>query len=99
MMKTLLFALGLLLIAACCSDAMPSALEFNTAPRSCCFQFSSTDLPLKRVSNITKTHHSCRKKGFIVQTITGRKICYEENFQWAQNVYSQLHPEGSGVKQ
>ncbi|XP_041857982.1 C-C motif chemokine 4 homolog [Melanotaenia boesemani] len=95
MMKTLFFALGLL-IYACCSNAMPSGLEFNTSPRCCCFQFSSKSLPLNRVSTVAKTHHSCRKKGFIVQSISGRKICYEENFQWAQNVYNRLNTKGSG---
>ncbi|XP_070764276.1 C-C motif chemokine 4-like [Enoplosus armatus] len=96
-MKTLCFTLGLLLLAARCCDAMPKALQFNMAPGNCCFNLYTRSLPSKLVSDITKTHSSCRKQAFIVRTIRGRQICYSRTFQWAQDVYNQLHnTKGSG---
>ncbi|KAM4572195.1 C-C motif chemokine 4 homolog [Odontesthes bonariensis] len=93
-MKTLCFALGLLLAVFYC-DAMPMAVQ-NTAPGNCCFHFSTAGLPLKRVSSITETHTSCPKKGFVVESKKGKKICYSDTFPWALNLYSRLHStEGS----
>ncbi|XP_029290377.1 C-C motif chemokine 3-like [Cottoperca gobio] len=94
-MKTFCFTLGLLLLTVCCCNAMPKALQFNLAPGNCCFNFYPRSLPLKRVSNITKTHSSCLKQAFIVQTIKGRQICYSGTFQWALDVYNQFNTEGS----
>ncbi|XP_031735199.1 C-C motif chemokine 4-like [Anarrhichthys ocellatus] len=94
-MKTLCFTLGLLLLTACCCNAMPKALQFNTAPGNCCFNVCTRSLPLKRVSSIAKTHSSCLKQAFIVQTIKGRQICYSGTFQWALDVYNQLHIDNS----
>ncbi|XP_037624159.1 C-C motif chemokine 4-like [Sebastes umbrosus] len=97
-MKTLCFTLGLLLLTACCCNAMPKALR-SMAPGNCCFKVSTNSLPLRLVSDITKTHSSCPKKAFIVQTIKGRKICYSGTFPWALDVYNQRHnTEGSGQK-
>ncbi|XP_070687582.1 C-C motif chemokine 4-like [Pempheris klunzingeri] len=89
-MRTLCFALGLLLLVACCCDAMPEALQYNTAPANCCFRFYKGSLPSHLVSTVTKTHSSCRHQAFIVQTIRGRQICYSQTFQWALNIYNQL---------
>ncbi|XP_070829308.1 C-C motif chemokine 4-like [Chaetodon trifascialis] len=98
-MKTLCFALGLLLLIACCCDAMPQALQYSTAPGNCCFNFYTRSIPLKRVSDISKTHRACLKPAFIVQTIKGKQICYNQTFQWALDVYNQLHnTEGSGLQ-
>ncbi|XP_054475530.1 C-C motif chemokine 4-like [Anoplopoma fimbria] len=90
-MRTLCFTLGLLLLTACCCNAMPKAPQYNTAPGNCCFKVSTHSLPLKRVSSITKTHSSCLKQAFIVKTIKRRQICYSRTFQWAMDVYEQLH--------
>ncbi|XP_042352003.1 C-C motif chemokine 4-like [Plectropomus leopardus] len=98
-MKTLCFALGLLLLIAGCCDAMSHALQFM-APTKCCFNFYTNSLPLKRISSIIKTHSSCLQQAFIVQTIRGRQICYSGTFQWALDVYNLLHnTEGSGQQQ
>ncbi|XP_045893096.1 C-C motif chemokine 4-like [Micropterus dolomieu] len=97
-MKTLYFTLGLLLLTACCCNALPKGLQL--APGNCCFKFYTRGLPLNLVSGITKTHSSCQQKAFIVQYYTGRQICYRQTFQWALNVYNQLHnTEGSGQLQ
>ncbi|XP_071345525.1 C-C motif chemokine 4-like [Trachinotus anak] len=93
-MKTLCFTLGLLLLTVCCCKAMPKALQLNAAPGNCCFNFYTRSLPLKLVTSITKTHSACPKKAFIVRTVDGKQICYNQTFQWGLDVYNQLH-EGS----
>uniref|UniRef100_A0A3Q1HRW5 Chemokine interleukin-8-like domain-containing protein n=1 Tax=Anabas testudineus TaxID=64144 RepID=A0A3Q1HRW5_ANATE len=81
-MKTLCFTLVLLLFTVYCS------LEL-TQLGSCCFGFSTIKIPIKVIAKITKTHSSCPKKGYIVQTERGRKFCYREVFQWNLNPYSE----------
>uniref|UniRef100_A0A3P9CEG4 Monocyte chemotactic protein 1B n=1 Tax=Maylandia zebra TaxID=106582 RepID=A0A3P9CEG4_9CICH len=85
-MKTLCFSLGLLLLAACCCDAIPKGVKFSTAPGTCCFNFKINAIPVKLVSFITQTHSSCPKKAYIVHTVRGKKICYTQSFQWAQDM-------------
>ncbi|XP_031141231.1 C-C motif chemokine 14-like [Sander lucioperca] len=97
MMKTFCFTLGLLLLTACCCNAMPQAVQFQSAPGKCCFKFYTRKIPLQRVFNITKTHSACQNQAFIVHTIKGIPICYRETFQWARDIYSQPHyTVGSG---
>ncbi|KAM4574030.1 C-C motif chemokine 3-like 1 [Odontesthes bonariensis] len=96
-MKTLCFSLGLLLLAVCCCNAMPKAILHATTPGECCFKFSDRALPSELVADINKTHLSCWKKAFIVQTVRNRKICYSQSSQWALDTYNKLHnTEGSG---
>ncbi|CAB1459937.1 unnamed protein product [Pleuronectes platessa] len=96
-MKTLCFTLGMLLLTVCWCNAMPQAVHFSTAPRhstaphTCCPKVSNKTLPFKRVTSITVTHSSCPEQAFIVQTVKGRKICYEHNSTWAQDVYNRLN--------
>uniref|UniRef100_A0A8C7WUJ9 Chemokine interleukin-8-like domain-containing protein n=1 Tax=Oryzias sinensis TaxID=183150 RepID=A0A8C7WUJ9_9TELE len=63
-MKTLCFSLGLLLFVYC-SDAMPTGINHSTGPEKCCFVFSENPIPLKRVTAIIKTHHSCQHEAFM----------------------------------
>ncbi|XP_060933127.1 C-C motif chemokine 4-like [Limanda limanda] len=90
-MKTLCFTLGLLLLTVCCCNAGPEAVRHSTAPQTCCHEFYEKRLPIKRVTNITKTDKTCLKKAFIVQTVIGKQICYRQTFVWALDVYNQLH--------
>ncbi|KAK5867999.1 hypothetical protein PBY51_012447 [Eleginops maclovinus] len=90
-MKTLLLSLGLLLLAACCCNAIPSSLQFSAFPVNCCFDVSNQSIPLKFVSKITPTHRSCQNKAFIVKTIKGKTTCYSGTNRWAMNAYKKLH--------
>ncbi|XP_061578511.1 C-C motif chemokine 3-like [Cololabis saira] len=96
-MKAVCFTLGLLLFSVCCCSALRQAVDLSATPGRCCFHYRTNSLPLKFVSDIIKTHSSCVMKGFIVQTVKGRQICYSGTSQWALTVYDQLHKtEGSG---
>ncbi|XP_012723095.2 C-C motif chemokine 4-like [Fundulus heteroclitus] len=99
-MKTLCLSLGLLLVVACCCDAIPEALQYSTSPVKCCNVFSNTRVPRNKVSSIKKTHNSCMKKGFIVETIKGKLICFDQSFGWAKNLYKQIrNAEGNRLQQ
>uniref|UniRef100_A0A3P9IT86 Chemokine interleukin-8-like domain-containing protein n=1 Tax=Oryzias latipes TaxID=8090 RepID=A0A3P9IT86_ORYLA len=88
-MKTLCFSLGLLLFV-CCSDAMPTGIHHSTGPEKCCFGFSENPVPLKRVTAIIKTHHSCQHEAFVVET-RKRKICVSKTSIWVQNLLHRVH--------
>ncbi|MED6246147.1 hypothetical protein ATANTOWER_013486 [Ataeniobius toweri] len=99
-MKTLCLSLGMLLLIACCCNAMPDAQQYNTGPVECCYKFSSVVIPKKNVSEIKKTHRSCMLKGFIVKTVMGRSFCFRESVPWVLKAYNQMqNPEGSGQQQ
>ncbi|XP_022044090.1 C-C motif chemokine 3-like 1 [Acanthochromis polyacanthus] len=94
-MKTLCLTL-LLLSVWCCCDAMLDGVRLNTAPGNCCFNFYTRPLRAN-VSNVIKTHSSCLRPAFIVQTVRGKQICYSQTFQWALDQYQKINtPEGSG---
>ncbi|MEQ2246105.1 hypothetical protein ILYODFUR_034778 [Ilyodon furcidens] len=99
-MKTLCLSLGMLLLIACCCNAMPDALRYNTGPVECCYNFRSVVIPKKYVFEIKKTHHSCMLKGFIVKTVKRRSFCFRESVPWVLEAYNQMqNPEGSGQQQ
>uniref|UniRef100_A0A3B3X5K5 Chemokine interleukin-8-like domain-containing protein n=1 Tax=Poecilia mexicana TaxID=48701 RepID=A0A3B3X5K5_9TELE len=86
-MKTLCLSIGMLL------------LIFNTGPVTCCDQFSNNRVPAKRIVDITKTHSSCIKQGFIVETVKGRLICFRSSTGWVEEAYNRLiNSEGSGQR-
>ncbi|MEQ2282347.1 hypothetical protein AMECASPLE_039589 [Ameca splendens] len=90
----------MLLLIACCCNAMPKAQQYNTGPVDCCVNFSSVVIPKKYVSEIEKSHHSCMLKGFIVKTVKGRSICFRERVPWVLKAYYQMqNHEGSGQQQ
>ncbi|RVE72329.1 hypothetical protein OJAV_G00060770 [Oryzias javanicus] len=94
-MKTLSFSL-LLLLLVCCCHAMPAAVHQSTGPDQCCFKFSTVKVPPEKVSGIIPTHPACSSPAFIVSTVTGRQICYREDFPWAKEVFNGKNSEGSG---
>uniref|UniRef100_A0AAQ5XX34 Chemokine interleukin-8-like domain-containing protein n=1 Tax=Amphiprion ocellaris TaxID=80972 RepID=A0AAQ5XX34_AMPOC len=65
--------------------------KLSTAPGNCCFNFYTRPLPANRVSNVIKTHSSCLRPAFIVQTVRGRQICYSQTFQWALDQYQKIN--------
>ncbi|XP_045897857.1 C-C motif chemokine 3-like [Micropterus dolomieu] len=87
-MKTLYFTLGLLLLTACCCNAMPYTVNESSTGR-CCFLFYVGRIWRTEIVNIFETHSSCRDKGFVVRTATGHEICVSLNLQWAQRAFNQ----------
>ncbi|KAK5617880.1 hypothetical protein CRENBAI_025329 [Crenichthys baileyi] len=99
-MKTLCLSIGMLLLIACCCNAMPMAVQDATGPVECCYKFSSVVIPKKNVSEIKMTHSSCMVKGFILKTVKGRSFCFRESVPWVLEAYNQMHnSEGSSQQQ
>uniref|UniRef100_A0A3P9N380 C-C motif chemokine 4-like n=1 Tax=Poecilia reticulata TaxID=8081 RepID=A0A3P9N380_POERE len=91
-MKTLCLSVGMLLLITC--------LQYNTGPVTCCDQFSNNRVPAKRIADITKTHSSCMRQGFIVETVKGRLICFRLSTMWVEEAYNRMvNSEGIGQKQ
>ncbi|XP_032405283.1 C-C motif chemokine 3-like [Xiphophorus hellerii] len=99
-MKTLCLSVGMILIIACCCDAMPDAVQYNTGPITCCDQFSNMRVPRKMIVDITRTHSSCTIKGFIVETVKRRLICFRQSTTWVEEAYNQMiNSEGIDLQQ
>ncbi|XP_027885366.1 C-C motif chemokine 3-like [Xiphophorus couchianus] len=99
-MKTLCLSVGMILIIACCCDAILDAVQYNTGPITCCDQFSNMRVPRKMIVDITRTHSSCLKRGYIVETVKGRLICFRQSTTWVEEAYNRtINSEGSGLQQ
>uniref|UniRef100_A0AAQ4QVJ5 Chemokine interleukin-8-like domain-containing protein n=1 Tax=Gasterosteus aculeatus aculeatus TaxID=481459 RepID=A0AAQ4QVJ5_GASAC len=55
----------------------------------CCFTFSTVTVPKNNIVSVTKTHHSCPVKAFVVTTVKGRQICVGHYVNWAQKAFKQ----------
>ncbi|XP_024138376.1 C-C motif chemokine 4 homolog isoform X3 [Oryzias melastigma] len=93
-MKTL--SVALLLLFVCCCSSMPAAVHQSTGPEQCCFKFSTVTVPAARVAGIIQTHPGCKHRAFIVSTVKGRQICFNDDSPWAKKIFNQKNSEGSG---
>uniref|UniRef100_A0A3B5Q853 Chemokine interleukin-8-like domain-containing protein n=1 Tax=Xiphophorus maculatus TaxID=8083 RepID=A0A3B5Q853_XIPMA len=91
-MKTLCLSVGMILIIA------SVAVQYNTGPITCCDQFSNMRVPGKMIVDITRTHSSCLKRGYIVETVKGRLFCFRQSTTWVEEAYNRMfNSEGSGL--
>uniref|UniRef100_A0A3P9N366 Chemokine interleukin-8-like domain-containing protein n=1 Tax=Poecilia reticulata TaxID=8081 RepID=A0A3P9N366_POERE len=56
----------------------PNALK----PGKCCFNFFTGRIPVGEIRSIAKTHESCTKRGFVINTPRG-DYCVNMNQKWA----------------
>uniref|UniRef100_A0A3B5Q6W0 Chemokine interleukin-8-like domain-containing protein n=1 Tax=Xiphophorus maculatus TaxID=8083 RepID=A0A3B5Q6W0_XIPMA len=90
-MKTLCLSVGMILIIA---------LQYNTGPVTCCDQFSNMNVPGKMIVDIIKTHSSCMKRGYIVETVKGRLFCFRQSTTWVEEAYNRMfNSEGIDLQQ
>ncbi|XP_047242098.1 C-C motif chemokine 4-like [Girardinichthys multiradiatus] len=81
-MKTLGATVGLLLLLAVyCCTAMPQGPN-DLKPGRCCFKFFPGRIPDTHILSIGKTHESCSKRGFVINTPQG-DYCVNLNQKWA----------------
>ncbi|XP_014873095.1 C-C motif chemokine 26-like [Poecilia latipinna] len=79
-MKTLTVGL-LLLFAVYCCNAMPQGPN-ALKPGKCCFNFFTGRIPIGEIRSIAKTHESCTKRGFVINTPRG-DYCVNMSQKWA----------------
>ncbi|KAM4553342.1 uncharacterized protein V3H82_017788 [Fundulus diaphanus] len=81
-MKTPCVTVGLLLLfAVCLCAAMPHGPN-DLRPGRCCFKFFLGRIPEAHILSIAKTHQSCTKRGFVINTPQG-DYCVNLKQQWA----------------
>uniref|UniRef100_A0A3B3X5B3 Chemokine interleukin-8-like domain-containing protein n=1 Tax=Poecilia mexicana TaxID=48701 RepID=A0A3B3X5B3_9TELE len=56
----------------------PNALK----PGKCCFNFFTGRIPIGEIRSIAKTHESCTKRGFVINTPRG-DYCVNMSQKWA----------------
>ncbi|XP_017289703.2 C-C motif chemokine 3 [Kryptolebias marmoratus] len=90
-MKTLGVMVGtlLLLFMAYSTTAMPHGPNDMT-PGTCCFKFFPKRIPEAHILSIVKTHGSCSKKGFVINTPKG-KYCVSQTEKWANKAFNESY--------
>ncbi|XP_066505949.1 C-C motif chemokine 14-like [Hoplias malabaricus] len=72
-MSCVCLALGLVLLIAVSSDASDTAAH----PDLCCFKFESMKIPPNKIIKVEKLDGRCPNPGYVVTTVAGKKICFE----------------------
>ncbi|XP_028809218.1 C-C motif chemokine 4 homolog [Denticeps clupeoides] len=95
-MKTFCLLTAAVLLVALCS----SALGQSSRPSECCMNFYQNRVPLRQIKSFTVTHPSCPKKGVVLTTLRGIKMCVNPDEQRIQDLMEKLtwgQKEGSGT--
>ncbi|XP_041746036.1 C-C motif chemokine 8 [Coregonus clupeaformis] len=79
-----------------------AAFGLESSPDSCCFSFSESRVPYKKIDSIQKTHSGCPLPAFVVKTVEGRVICFKSSVPWVQKAFNRVKQsaavaKGSGI--
>ncbi|KAM5309434.1 C-C motif chemokine 4 [Glossophaga mutica] len=89
-MKLCVTALSLLVLgAAFCSPSL-SAPMGSDPPTSCCFSYTTRQLPRDFVVDYYETSSLCSQPAVVFQTKRGRQICADPSESWAQDYINDL---------
>ncbi|XP_051740187.1 monocyte chemotactic protein 1B [Ctenopharyngodon idella] len=84
--------MSLLLLLLFCSIQLtssgPIALE---ALPTCCFEFSDSKIPLKRVVSYYRTSSSCPTQAIVFRTVIGREICVHPTTPWVKDHIAEVN--------
>ncbi|NXL87742.1 CCL4 protein, partial [Alectura lathami] len=87
-MKVSVSALSVLLIAICYqTSAAPVASD---PPTSCCFTYTTRQLPLSFVDDYYETNSQCPLPGVVFITKKGREVCANPEHSWVQKYLNEL---------
>ncbi|XP_010198982.1 C-C motif chemokine 4 homolog [Colius striatus] len=87
-MKVSVVALTLL-IAAVCSQSSAAPLG-SDPPTSCCFTYTSRQLPRSFVVEYYETSSQCSQQAVVFVTRRGREVCANPEQDWVQKYMSEL---------
>uniref|UniRef100_A0AAY4B3W1 Chemokine interleukin-8-like domain-containing protein n=1 Tax=Denticeps clupeoides TaxID=299321 RepID=A0AAY4B3W1_9TELE len=76
-MKTFCLLAAAVLLVALCSSALG---------HECCMNFYQNRVPLRQIKSFTETHPGCPKKGVVLTTLRGIKICVNPDEQRIQDL-------------
>ncbi|OPJ79413.1 C-C motif chemokine 4-like protein precursor [Patagioenas fasciata monilis] len=87
-MKVSVAALTLLIAAFCYQTS--SAPLGSDPPISCCFSYTSRQLPRSFVVEYYETSSQCSKPGVVFVTKKSREVCANPEEEWVQEYMSDL---------
>ncbi|NWX05033.1 CCL4 protein, partial [Caloenas nicobarica] len=87
-MKVSVAALTLLIAAFCYQTS--SAPLGSDPPTSCCFSYTSRQLPRTFVVEYYETSSQCSQPGVVFVTKKGRQVCANPENDWVQEYMSDL---------
>ncbi|NXF58059.1 CCL4 protein, partial [Ciccaba nigrolineata] len=87
-MKVFVAALAVL-IAACCYQTSAAPLG-SDPPTSCCFTYTSRQLPRSFVVEYYETNSQCSQPAVVFITRKGREVCANPDEDWVKQYMSEL---------
>ncbi|GAB0197949.1 C-C motif chemokine 4 [Grus japonensis] len=87
-MKVSVAALAIL-IAAFCYQTSAAPIESNP-PTSCCFSYTSRQLPRNFVVEYYETNSQCPQPAVVFVTKKGRQVCANPEQDWVQQYVNDL---------
>ncbi|XP_069338402.1 C-C motif chemokine 18 [Eulemur rufifrons] len=78
------------LLVLLCTVALCSCAQDSASAATCCFSFTSRQIPRKSVVAYQKTNDNCPTPGIIFVTKRGRQICANPSNAWVQDYIRDL---------
>ncbi|XP_071621118.1 C-C motif chemokine 4 homolog [Heliangelus exortis] len=79
----------LALLATCCCHNLAAPLG-SDPPTSCCFTYTSRQLPRSFVVEYYETNSQCPQAAVVFVTRRGRQVCADPEQSWVQQYVSDL---------
>ncbi|XP_008500147.1 C-C motif chemokine 4 homolog [Calypte anna] len=87
-MKVSVSVLAILLATCCCH--ISAAPLGSDPPTSCCFTYTSRQLPRSFVVEYYETNSQCPQPAVVFVTRRGRQVCADPEQSWVQQYVSDL---------
>ncbi|NXG60668.1 CCL4 protein, partial [Hemiprocne comata] len=87
-MKVSVAALAVLIATFCCQTS--TAPIGSDPPTSCCFSYTSRQLPRSFVVEYYETNSQCSQPAVVFVTKKGREVCANPEQSWVQEYVSDL---------
>ncbi|KFP21068.1 C-C motif chemokine 4, partial [Egretta garzetta] len=87
-MKVFVAALAMLIAAFCCQTS--AAPIGSDPPTSCCFTYTSRQLPRSFVVEYYETNSLCSQPAVVFVTRKGREVCAKPDEDWVQQYVNDL---------
>ncbi|NXE96667.1 CCL4 protein, partial [Menura novaehollandiae] len=90
-MKVSVAALAILIVALCYQTS--AAPLGSDPPTSCCFSYTSRQLPRNFVRDYYETNSQCPQPAVVFVTRKGREVCADPSEPWVQEYMTSLELE------
>ncbi|XP_006641247.1 C-C motif chemokine 3-like [Lepisosteus oculatus] len=84
-MSSLRLAVLTLTVVLLFAVSLTEGFRIANAPKKCCFDFTSKEIPIKRISSYSRTSPQCTNPGILFKTKFGRQVCARPTESWVQS--------------